>query len=423
MEDTHPRADQSAAQGKGDGCPAPGTAIPHAHATLPTMKLALVIAAALPLLTTAAGAAGAATDGIVARALGAVADRSPLLTLLLSKELAVPAEAAAAAAEQGRRRLDGPAPSKYLTLTACGEFLETFQADTPYSSLTQGLIMDTCIAVQDTSAGPSAPTSYVMISAVGESGAEAMLYADDACSVPAGVIEQAPSFGSCDGEWIFDAGYLSPHGFYGGLTEVQYTAEGCEDAYAIAFSWIGIEVDACISSSEGSVEFLSCADHEVNMVEYESEDCSGLGAPGIWSLGQCKPLHDVPLFDIQGYTAAAHTLLKCKRDKEEAPPSEMPSEAPSAAPSPGEAGDLCLEGILHFTGAVCCALECGKCGGCGCETFGSDPVGGAAFCCPGAIIESENFCTNSGDVGCIIDPALFEFDLRAGLGGGEGCNF
>eukprot|EP00968_Pinguiococcus_pyrenoidosus_P007272 scaffold482_cov247-Pinguiococcus_pyrenoidosus.AAC.21 len=77
------------------------------------------------------------------------------------------------------------------------------------------------------------------------------------------------------------------------------------------------------------------------------------------------------------------------------PPSQAPSEV-----------NLCAYGITDSSGTVCCCESCGACGGCDCDTL----PGGAAECCPAAIITNGIPCLLSSDCGCVLDvdsPAVF----------------
>ena len=67
---------------------------------------------------------------------------------------------------------------------------------------------------------------------------------------------------------------------------------------------------------------------------------------------------------------------------------------------------MCAAGIRDDAGSVCCAAECGRCGGCQCSTLGSGDRAGADFCCPGAIAANGLQCVTPADVGCVIDPNL-----------------
>ena len=64
----------------------------------------------------------------------------------------------------------------------------------------------------------------------------------------------------------------------------------------------------------------------------------------------------------------------------------------------------CKSGILTSRNdmpRVCCAAECGICGGTGCE----NRPGGASKCCTGEIIKSRRKCANEMDDGCILTGA------------------
>merc|ERR1711879_266058 len=61
-------------------------------------------------------------------------------------------------------------------------------------------------------------------------------------------------------------------------------------------------------------------------------------------------------------------------------PSELPTPAPTEAPT---LTALCASGII--AGNVCCASQCGSCGGSGC----AQRPGGGTACCQGSIRKSE----------------------------------
>ena len=56
----------------------------------------------------------------------------------------------------------------------------------------------------------------------------------------------------------------------------------------------------------------------------------------------------------------------------------------------------CLQGAR--SGKACCAAACGGCAPEGCAAR----RGGAARCCPGAIVEADRACTGPADVGCVV---------------------
>lgn len=80
--------------------------------------------------------------------------------------------------------------------------------------------------------------------------------------------------------------------------------------------------------------------------------------------------------------------------------------------SPGcmPSGDLCMDGLVDKTGAVCCAGPgvCSECGGCGCEE--------GPECCPGIIAATDIFCMVATDVECLlgiyVPPPLSDQDLK-----------
>jgi hypothetical protein len=70
-----------------------------------------------------------------------------------------------------------------------------------------------------------------------------------------------------------------------------------------------------------------------------------------------------------------------------------------AGPSPSPSSDPgCQNGIREHTN--CCAKECGKCGGPGCN----DLPGGGAACCSGAITQANNSCADHA-APCVISSA------------------
>lgn len=58
----------------------------------------------------------------------------------------------------------------------------------------------------------------------------------------------------------------------------------------------------------------------------------------------------------------------------------------------------CSAGIKNSKGTVCCAAECGACGGSGC----AKRPGGKPKCCSGGIQDAAIECVSSDDVACII---------------------
>jgi len=70
---------------------------------------------------------------------------------------------------------------------------------------------------------------------------------------------------------------------------------------------------------------------------------------------------------------------------------------------------LCAKGITNGEGSVCCAAECGTCGGCECAVPvpGFEAQTGPDFCCPQTISRNEMFCTHPHDVGCLLDEVTF----------------
>lgn len=64
---------------------------------------------------------------------------------------------------------------------------------------------------------------------------------------------------------------------------------------------------------------------------------------------------------------------------------------------PARGQSYCQSGLRH--NAICCALECGSCGGLGCD----HRPGGGASCCGGIIENAGRACENVDDVACVIE--------------------
>mmetsp|Transcript_45480 Transcript_45480/g.142458 ORF Transcript_45480/g.142458 Transcript_45480/m.142458 type:complete len:94 (+) Transcript_45480:707-988(+) len=78
----------------------------------------------------------------------------------------------------------------------------------------------------------------------------------------------------------------------------------------------------------------------------------------------------------------------------------------------------CSAGITNNDGSVCCAAECGVCGGCGCGEAGAGMFSGADFCCPNTIASNGIRCATSSEVGCVLrDEGLHLAGPR-----GPGCD-
>lgn len=74
---------------------------------------------------------------------------------------------------------------------------------------------------------------------------------------------------------------------------------------------------------------------------------------------------------------------------------------PNPGPIPGPSADpYCAAGI-RGDGGVCCAAQCGVCGGAGCDQL----PGGAANCC-GHTIATRNASCDSHRAPCVVDGAL-----------------
>ena len=90
---------------------------------------------------------------------------------------------------------------------------------------------------------------------------------------------------------------------------------------------------------------------------------------------------------------------------------------PPVSPKPFDADDAyCTTGIVGFgdSYAVCCAAECGRCGGSGCSNFGEGV--GADKCCFKKIRDSGRKCTWQGDYETnqctrVLGKLLFNFML------------
>eukprot|EP00968_Pinguiococcus_pyrenoidosus_P013506 scaffold1224_cov191-Pinguiococcus_pyrenoidosus.AAC.3 len=67
--------------------------------------------------------------------------------------------------------------------------------------------------------------------------------------------------------------------------------------------------------------------------------------------------------------------------------------------------DACdpMHGIKDKDATVCCAKECGRCGGCKCSSSGNGSFSGASFCCPGTIRDDGLLCSTPDEVGCVLD--------------------
>lgn len=111
-----------------------------------------------------------------------------------------------------------------------------------------------------------------------------------------------------------------------------------------------------------------------------------------------QDLNDVSfIIDVSPFSAIGNYVVAMT-------PTAAPTKNPTANPTPAPASALCAKGLEDANhGQVCCAAKCGKCGGCGCASRPGFGAGGSAdSCCPDAILESEMFCVNPDDVGCIL---------------------
>ena len=62
---------------------------------------------------------------------------------------------------------------------------------------------------------------------------------------------------------------------------------------------------------------------------------------------------------------------------------------------------MCNNGLPGYEAAnVCCALECGQCGGVGCSQ-----LPGGKECCTSDVLATGMLCSESGTAPCIIDDA------------------
>lgn len=80
-----------------------------------------------------------------------------------------------------------------------------------------------------------------------------------------------------------------------------------------------------------------------------------------------------------------------------------------------------IEGYRH--GVACCAVSCGQCGGAGCENL----EGGASGCCSHNIVDSDEFCSDTGVAPCLLDMgalryAAWVFSGFGGVGDGVVCD-
>lgn len=67
---------------------------------------------------------------------------------------------------------------------------------------------------------------------------------------------------------------------------------------------------------------------------------------------------------------------------------------------------MCSNGVAGIqTGDACCELECGQCGGLGCEVYGGgvDAGLGEDSCCQTEIEEEGELCSVTLEAPCVVD--------------------
>lgn len=112
-----------------------------------------------------------------------------------------------------------------------------------------------------------------------------------------------------------------------------------------------------------------------------------------------------PLVGISKPTIAPVSNEEGDREVSATPaPSADVAIGSSSAPVSDSSGSECSNGQPgHQHGVVCCPIECGQCGGSGCETI--DGTVGASDCCSDVVLGAQMFCNSTVAPPCIIGTA------------------